>query len=216
MLPIMGQDFPTSSLPFPQDAGKVAPSASVVGLRDKLLREARNERQRCLEVAEAAERRRLELRASSNAAAQTDPVTIEGSTWGGTSALGTSTLSSGVDGTMSRSPWGVEDDQAQAEALQAIKMLGSCGSQAQQAESLIRKLEAELLLERQRRKEIEGNLNSERVRKEAAQEQVLCLEHELDGKEAALQVAERTLDQRESEVNQIHRRLQALHDDRWR
>lgn len=210
------QDLATSSLAFSQEAGKVSPSSSVVGLRDRLLREARIERQRCLEVAEAAERRRLELRSSSNASAQTDPVIIEDSTSGSASALGSTTLSSGVDGSVMRSPWGLEDDQAQAEALQAIKMLGSCGSQAQQAEGLIRKLEAELQLERQRRREIETNLNSERVRKEAAQEQVLCLEHELDGKEAALQVAERTLDQRETEVNQIHRRLQALHDDRWR
>merc|ERR1712039_252362 len=37
------------------------PRQSVIGLRDRLLREARTERARCLEVAEAAERRRAEL-----------------------------------------------------------------------------------------------------------------------------------------------------------
>ncbi|CAK0803656.1 unnamed protein product, partial [Prorocentrum cordatum] len=35
---------------------------SVIGLRDRLLKEARSERQRCLENAEAAERRKLEAR----------------------------------------------------------------------------------------------------------------------------------------------------------
>lgn len=51
-------------------------SASVIGLRDRLIREARNERQRCLEVAEAAERRRSEYRCTSTVATQTDPVII--------------------------------------------------------------------------------------------------------------------------------------------
>lgn len=170
-------------------------------LRDRLLREARNERQRCLEVAEAAERRRLELRAIRHASVQTEAVIIADAD------IGRAELPR-------REAWG-KDDEAQAEALKAISMLGQFGDKSREAESSIRKLDLELRAERQRRQDVEVLLGQERGRKEAAQGQVLCLEYELDGKEAALQAAERMLEQRDLDLMQVQQRLQALRQE-WR
>merc|ERR1711879_606227 len=47
---------------------------------------------------------------------------------------------------------------------------------------------------------------------EAAQQQVLCLEYELDGKEAALQVAERALERRDADLQQAQLQLRALQE----
>ena len=73
--------------------------------------------------------------------------------------------------------WSPEDEQQQQEALRSIQ-----------------------LLKRQERRP-EGE-ETERSRREAAQQQVLCLEYELDGKEAALQMAEKHLEQREVELQE--------------
>lgn len=58
------------------------------------------------------------------------------------------------------------------------------------------------MAERFFRQELEHQLSDERHRREAAQQQVLCLEYELDGKEAALQVAERALEHKNAELQQ--------------
>jgi len=172
---------------------------SVSGLRDKLLREARSERARCLEVAEAAERRRAELRGACSVATQTDPVAFAED--GASAALPTQSVGAPTslrEGTVQQ--WNPEDDAAQAEALRTIQLLGQRGLRLN--ESRATEIEAELRAERAARQELDGQVSHERSRKEAAQQQVLCLEYELDGKEAALQVAERALERRDAELQQ--------------
>lgn len=185
---------------------------SVATLRDRLLRDARIERQRCLENVEAAERR--QLRGVGHVSVQTDPVVILDSRSGSpltTSALGTSSaLSAG--GGITAATWSHADEEAQAEALRTIQLLGERGSQSRSAEGRLGDLEAELRAERASRQELEAQLAHERGRKEAAQQQVLCLEYELDGKEAALQVAERTLEQRDADLQLAQQQLRALQD----
>lgn len=174
--------------------------SSVSGLRDKLLREARSERARCLEVAEAAERRRAELRGACSVATQTDPVVF--APQGSSAALPTVSVGAPT-GTLSEGTgqvWNTSDDAAQAEALRTIQMLGQRGSRIN--ESRATEIEEELRAERAARQELDNQVSHERSRKEAAQQQVLCLEYELDGKEAALQVAERALDRRDAELQQ--------------
>lgn len=169
---------------------------SVTGLRDRLLREARSERQRCLEVAKATERRGV-----SHMATQTDHVVIMDAAPTGSIAEGTSPS------------WSYADDAAQADALRTIQLLGQRGNQSRGTESRVCELEAELRAERAGLQELDGQVSHERSRKEAAQQQVLCLEYELDGKEAALQVAERALERRDAELQQAQQQLRALQEE---
>lgn len=192
-------------------------STSVTGLRDRLLREARSERARCLEVAEAAERRRAELRGVSHAATQTDPVVIADSSNHSSSIPTTVVGAPAADpspssGTGAIPGWSQHDEAAQAEALRTIQMLGQRGSQSRFTESRVGELEAELRAERAGRQELDAQVAHERSRKEAAQQQVLCLEYELDGKEAALQVAERALERRDADLQQAQQQLRALQE----
>jgi len=182
---------------------------SVTGLRDRLLREARSERARCLEVAEAAERRRAELRGVCHASTQTDPVAFAGSSNHSASIPTVVDLSpsAGAD-----AGWSQRDEAEHAEALRTIQMLGQKGSQSRFTESRAGELEAELRAERAGRQELDAQVSHERSRKEAAQQQVLCLEYELDGKEAALQVAERALERRDADLQQAQQQLWALQE----
>uniref|UniRef100_A0A7S1QUK9 Uncharacterized protein n=1 Tax=Alexandrium catenella TaxID=2925 RepID=A0A7S1QUK9_ALECA len=190
---------------------------SVTGLRDRLLREARSERARCLEVAEAAERRRAELRGVTHVATQTDPVVIvDGSTQSSsipTTVVGVPAAADlGPSDTGAIPGWSQHDEAAQAEAMRTIQLLGQRGSQSRFSESRAGELEAELRAERAGRQELDAQVAHERSRKEAAQQQVLCLEYELDGKEAALQVAERALERRDADLQQAQLQLRALQE----
>jgi len=185
---------------------------SVAGLRDKLLRDARSERTRCLEVAEAAERRRAELSGVCSVATQTDPVVVapEGPS-GSSAALPTLSVGASMALTNSTSqPWSSSDDAAQAEALRTIQLLGQRGDHGRVSESRATEIEAELRAERAARQELDGQMSHERSRKEAAQQQVLCLEYELDGKEAALQVAEGALECRDAELQKAQWQVRLL------
>lgn len=177
---------------------------SVIGLRDRLLREARSERQRCLEVAEAAERRRAELRGLCNVAIQTDPVFVMNGPGSSDASMATAAA---------REAWCETDDLAQTEALRTIQMLGNDKSNTRQSQSRLEQLEEMLRAERAGREELDAQVAHERTRKEAAQQQVLCLEYELDGKEAALQVAERALERRDTDLQQAQLQLRALQED---
>jgi len=187
-------------------------STSVTGLRDRLLREARSERARCLEVAEAAERRRAELRGVCHAATQTDPVAFADCSHHSSSVPTTDVGAPAAPGTGAIAAWSQHDEAAQAEALRAIQMLGQRGSQSRFTESRAGELEAELRAERAGRQELDAQVTHERSRKEAAQQQVLCLEYELDGKEAALQVAERALERRDADLQHAQLQLRALQE----
>eukprot|EP00933_Yihiella_yeosuensis_P022722 TRINITY_DN17837_c0_g1_i1.p1 TRINITY_DN17837_c0_g1~~TRINITY_DN17837_c0_g1_i1.p1 ORF type:complete len:312 (+),score=71.48 TRINITY_DN17837_c0_g1_i1:106-1041(+) len=198
------------------DASRRDSSASVMGLRDQLLREARIERQRCL----VQEERRKSLDATSISKAAglglgqtvTDlPSMSPSSSIGALGSVGTgSLLGTTAVGTGSTLGWSRADDEAQAEALRTIQLLGSKGSKAQCQESRMQQLECELQAEKSSRQELETQLTHERSRKEAAQQQVLCLEYELDGKEAALQVAERTLERRDADLQQAQLQIRAM------
>lgn len=138
------------------------------------------------------------MRPTADVSVQTDPVVVLN---GAGAALGS--FSSGLGGKAGNAQipsWSAADDAAQAEALHTISLLGTGNSR--QSEGRVSALEAELRAERASRQEVDVQLGHERGRKEAVQQQVLCLEYELDGKEAALQVAERTLERRDAELQQ--------------
>eukprot|EP00929_Paragymnodinium_shiwhaense_P064529 TRINITY_DN32314_c0_g1_i1.p1 TRINITY_DN32314_c0_g1~~TRINITY_DN32314_c0_g1_i1.p1 ORF type:complete len:345 (-),score=104.64 TRINITY_DN32314_c0_g1_i1:166-1200(-) len=187
---------------------------SVISLRDRLLREARSERQRCLEVAEAAERRRAELSGASCDQADGG---------GDAAAVAERSVSKGTSNVPGLSPtlpgeagngWSEADDKAQAEALRTIQLLSEAGSVNRQATSRLEvregELRVELELERSKRQDAEKALAAERKSREAAQKQVLCLEDELDSKEASLQAAERKLEASERQFQQAQAQLRAL------
>eukprot|EP00913_Durusdinium_trenchii_P030657 g28712.t1 len=87
--------------------------------------------------------------------------------------------------------WSEEDERQQQEAIRTIQMLRRRQSQDGSDGRMKERVE-------------------ERSRKEAAQQQVLCLEYELDGKEAALQMAEKHLDQRDAELLEVKQQLELL------
>mmetsp|Transcript_87509 Transcript_87509/g.245745 ORF Transcript_87509/g.245745 Transcript_87509/m.245745 type:complete len:312 (-) Transcript_87509:128-1063(-) len=180
-------------------AGSAHPLVS--GLRDRLVQEARNERQRVLEAADAAEHRRAELRGICSVSSQTDPIFVMG---------GPGDLPD-VSSPAIRSVWSAADEAEHQEALRTIQLLSACSSHSQAAECEVAQLEERLQAVRVARAKAEVALNYERSRKEAAQQQVMCLENELDSKEVALQVAERALENRDADLQQVGAELQQLH-----
>jgi len=93
--------------------------------------------------------------------------------------------------------WTRADDEAQTEALRRIELLRSRGPVKSAAKEDLTTLEDRLAVERRLRQDAEKQLAQERMKREATQQQVMCLEYELDGKETQLQEAERQLEQRE-------------------
>mmetsp|Transcript_77265 Transcript_77265/g.185053 ORF Transcript_77265/g.185053 Transcript_77265/m.185053 type:complete len:251 (-) Transcript_77265:28-780(-) len=92
--------------------------------------------------------------------------------------------------------WTAEDERQQAEALRNIQLLRRSGGEVDASANAARV------------QDLETQLRTERARREAAQQQVLCLEYELDGKEAALQVLEKHLEEREAELRQAQQQLE--------
>jgi len=205
----------TSAVGTYDDVASVSDShySTVVGLRDRLLREARSERQRCLEVAEAADRKRSSgLSATVHIGTQTDPVVVLDSSVANFdgpfgSASSSAMLSSGA---LLPGIWNATDEAAQTEALRTIALLGE--RQGNHSDGRVLELEGQVRAECASRQELETQVAHERSRKEAAQQQVLCLEYELDGKEGALQVAEHTLERRDADLQQAQLRLRALQE----
>jgi len=198
---------------MPAGTGPSSPEMSVVGLRDRLLREARSERQRCLEVAEAAERRRAQIRGCKNMATQTDPVVIQdayGDILDCTQPVPVATRVEGRTALSTGPFWGQSDEDAQAEALRTIKLLGRRDSMSASADNRLASLELEVDAERAARQELEAQVAHERTRKEAAHQQVHCLEYELDGKEQALQMAEFMLEKRDAELLEVQTHVRNL------
>jgi hypothetical protein len=93
-----------------------------------------------------------------------------------------------------------KEDEAQAEALELLKVLGQRNTMSGEAVSKIVELEHALAEERRQKEELRQELEYERARSKAAQQQVICLEYELDSKEAALQVVEHALEQRDQDL----------------
>eukprot|EP00930_Biecheleria_cincta_P062972 TRINITY_DN48433_c0_g1_i1.p1 TRINITY_DN48433_c0_g1~~TRINITY_DN48433_c0_g1_i1.p1 ORF type:complete len:268 (-),score=72.36 TRINITY_DN48433_c0_g1_i1:123-926(-) len=165
--------------------------ASVIGLKTTLLQQAREERERRL----ADRRHSGELRSVLHASTQTDPVSL------GTADRRPSLRATSF-GDASAMSWSKEDEEAQAEALRNIELLRQRGSRAGISDDKKIELESTVMFQKKNNEDLTGQVAFERSRKEAAQQQVLCLEYELDGKEAALQILERQLEKREAELQQ--------------
>jgi len=108
-----------------------------------------------------------------------------------------------------RNSWDRNDDAAQAEAIRTLQMLSQRDKQPIDQDR-VEVLQAELRAERQSCRGLDEQLAQAKINKEAAKQQVLCLEDELDGKEAALQVAQLALDQREEDLKLVRGRLMSL------
>lgn len=89
--------------------------------------------------------------------------------------------------------WSQEDERLQQEAIRTIEILRCRAEKVQDSSTTSRK-----------------EMAPEWSWKEAAKQQVMCLEYELDGKEAALQLAEKHLEQRDAELQEVHQQLELL------
>lgn len=177
-------------------------------LRDRLLQEARDEHQRCLQVAEAAiGRRDAARRGHCHAGTQTEATHVAAPP---TSSLGQESMRScpGIDLGTPVDP--SRDDNEQAEAIQALLKMNNRGSTSSISEAQLAELIRLLRREHAERKKVEQLLAKERASKDAAKRQVFCLECELDSKETALQVAEMTIEQRSGELQQAQKQVRAL------
>jgi len=139
---------------------------------------------------------------------QTDPVIVLDGAGSAPASQNVMGMPTAPLGDLSTTGWTAADEAAQAEALRSITLLAETTSHSRLNENRVAELEAEVRAERASRQEVDSQLVHERNRKEAVQQQVLCLEYELDGKEASLQVAERTLEQRAAELQRLQQQLQ--------
>lgn len=169
--------------------------AQVGGCRDRFLREA-------------AERRLLDSGRVGHVATQTDATTSAGGWHNGDDHCAPS-VSGRWPGGASReldltvpAAWSKADEEEQAEAVQAIQLLSSRSCGPSRLERQVARLEDELL-------GVYAQLKDEGALRAAAQEQVRCLEHELDGKEACLQAMTSALEQRNAELQQAQSQLSA-------
>jgi len=179
-------------------------AASLICIRDRLLREVKNERDRCLARAEASELREQQSRGVCCRFTQTDPVSISlpGEAFSKSSGCTTPVSSAGrttaatLEDTIASLP-GVpsvrqqEDDEAQAEAIRLIQRLGQRSEAG--VEVGIVDLQGQIRIQRENVEEVKAELIAERQAKESAQQQVLVLKDEVEGYKAAIRVTEREL-----------------------
>mmetsp|Transcript_40113 Transcript_40113/g.92162 ORF Transcript_40113/g.92162 Transcript_40113/m.92162 type:complete len:267 (+) Transcript_40113:83-883(+) len=220
-------------------ASKETAANQVMDLRDRLLREAEAWRSDHMQQAKAEQHSgfnvseavaqlmqpALSSKRKDTVAIQTDFVIIEDtlarvgtqvmdramgfdsmSPFGGRSPMRTLPL-------QSHPTWSSADDAAQEEALQAVRRLGRHRSGASDSEARLLQLEAELLAEQQGREDTKLHLSQENNRLAAAQEQVLCLERELDEKDMELQDTERELEFKDRDLQQAMMQLQMMQEE---
>lgn len=109
--------------------------------------------------------------------------------------------------------WSHQDDEAQAEAIRTIQQLArSSQTQAACTHERTVGLEEQLRMQRQANQDLESKLMTERSQREAAQQQVLCLEYELDGKESVVQTAEKALERRTLDLEMASKQLKAAQE----
>lgn len=193
----------------------------VSSLRDKLLWEARHERKRCLEVAEVAERRRAECRGIDQTSTETNHVTPTTAM----QPMQTSTIEPfltypAVDATFStlRQPLALTDtgvledeDKEQMEAILALTKMSEVNGASLFKEAHVSQLNKQVECERQQLEKANAQLATALSRKaENTNHQVICLEEELDSKEAALQAAEDNLERRTIELEWALQRIKVL------
>jgi len=219
---------------------KESAANQVMDLRDRLLREAEAWRSDHMQQAKAESGLNLTeavaqlvqpafgstlSRRRETVAIQTDVVVIEDNLARvGTQVMDRAMGFDSMSPTGSRSPmrtqplqsyptWGSIDDAAQDEALQAIRLLARHRSGASDSEARLLQLEAELQAEQQGREDTKVQLNQENNRLAAAQEQVLCLERELDEKDVELQDTERELEFKDRDLQQAMMQLQMMQEE---
>jgi DNA repair exonuclease SbcCD ATPase subunit len=192
-----------------QSYHEVAPAVSA--LRDRLLQQARDEHQRCLEVAEAALGSRSEKRRHWDVGTQTETSDCVNAL--PRSASQYSPRVSPLDYTGSFCPVeNCQDDKEQEEAIQALLKLNENRTQSQSSQVHACQLTRQLQCERAEREKIQLQLAKEFASKEATQQQIFCLERELDAKEGALQASERRLARRDRDLKQAQLQIQVLQD----
>lgn len=193
-------------------ASEVPLQPTVSSLRDRLLREAQLERQRCLEVAEAAERRRVEFRGLTHAGTQTDPVAfVTASPFpdASPSASRRSATSCGDVG-FGLPATDLDEDAEQMEAIRALQKMEELGNESQVKEALVTELSLEVQSQRQHREATIKQLALEQTGQEAKHEQVMALENELDIREAAHLATEHLLERRTLEMQQAMQQIEAM------
>jgi len=119
---------------------------------------------------------------TSDSATQTDPVMIN--------APASSTAR--VDPSLAE-VWSQSDEDSQMEAIRTIQSLSQKCTDTSASDRRIAELEELLRIERKNRQEIEAAAAQQQKTRAALQEQVLCLEQELDSKESVLQASDQAL-----------------------
>jgi hypothetical protein len=115
---------------------------------------------------------------------QTDPVQITACGSGSSAPVDASTAD----------VWGQSDEEAQMDAIRTIQLLSQKRSDTGSNDRRIAELEEMLNRERAGRRDMEAKLEKEKSVREALQQQVLCLETEMDTKESALQASHRIVE----------------------
>lgn len=196
------------------------------GLRSQLLREVRQERQQCFAVAEAAARQRFQTALNCPASELSDTVAVFGidSSSNGSPKQRNVNCKPAPSGPASvpghgAKGWGAEDDIAQADALRALRYLGDQTRRASELETAVAKSGSDregnqdALANLQRQiASLSESLAKERDQRESMQQQMLCLEQELDAKEATISDLERVLERKDEELVRRNQSRAAVDD----
>jgi len=208
---------PSGSLGDASPKLEAACPPTVCSLRDRLLREARHERQRCLEVAEAAENRRVAFRGVTHASCQTEPVTFASDASNAHSTeLSLVSVPSRrascpaiADAGFDVKPSYRDEDEEQMEAIRTLMKQHETCSKTDIVEARAIELSGQVQNERKQLERATSQAVAECQAKEAVHQQVICLETELDNREAQLQVANDSLALRCSQLEQALMQIQA-------
>jgi predicted RNase H-like nuclease (RuvC/YqgF family) len=109
------------------------------------------------------------------------------------------------------SDWNAQDDIDQDDALKALQFLGeqigrSSELEAKLAEASSHQEQGDGLIHLQiQLASLKESLAKEREQKESMQHQMMCLEQELDAKEATINDLERDLERKDEELSQVRR-----------
>jgi len=106
--------------------------------------------------------------------------------------------------------WTDSDERSQREAIRALHHIATrCGDSLNVNTLQARLKAAECALDASvtRCAQLQAEAEQERRRCKSSQEQVMCLEHELDSKEAAVQAVERALERKDADLQRLQLKL---------
>eukprot|EP00746_Dinoflagellata_sp_MGD_P161621 gnl/MRDRNA2_/MRDRNA2_88836_c0_seq1.p1 gnl/MRDRNA2_/MRDRNA2_88836_c0~~gnl/MRDRNA2_/MRDRNA2_88836_c0_seq1.p1 ORF type:complete len:261 (-),score=62.53 gnl/MRDRNA2_/MRDRNA2_88836_c0_seq1:168-950(-) len=190
----------------------------VCGPQSQLLQEVRLERQQCFAVAEAAARNSA---LDCSASKLSEPLSSTLSLGSGEDKAGRQTpytsrsmqvipVPAAVPG-HGASDWNAQDDIDQEDALKSLQFLGeqigrSSELEAKLAEAPSREEQGDELIHLQvHLASLRESLAKERDQRESMQHQMMCLEQELDAKEATINDLERDLERKDEELSHVQR-----------